>query len=196
MRNGHLAFWTLVIVTYFISLFFWPTPAVPLIGAVLVPVAIRAGLRAARGGLHGRDRGPGHGPVVRLRHPGGPRSVGHGHRLRDEVQEDAAALGAVARGTRCRRWVSATTGERHETARPRSHCAGRYRWGADPQRNDLGGPCRGGRSSAGSPCPTAARPRGHSRPGRASSVPYAPAKAGGQRSAPSRHGSGVEAALS
>jgi hypothetical protein len=45
MRNGHLAFWTLTIVTYFISLFFWPTPAVPLIGAVLVPVAIRAGLR-------------------------------------------------------------------------------------------------------------------------------------------------------
>jgi len=45
MRNAHLAWWTLVIVTYFISLFFWPTPAVPLIGAVLVPVAIRAGLR-------------------------------------------------------------------------------------------------------------------------------------------------------
>ncbi|GAA3159017.1 membrane protein [Blastococcus jejuensis] len=45
MRNGHLSFWTLVIVTYFISLFFWPTPAVPLVGAVLVPVAIRAGLR-------------------------------------------------------------------------------------------------------------------------------------------------------
>jgi hypothetical protein len=45
MRNGHLSFWTLVIVTYFISLFFWPTPAVPLIGAVLVPVAIRSGLR-------------------------------------------------------------------------------------------------------------------------------------------------------
>src|SRR3954447_8725225 len=45
MRNGHLAFWTLVFVPYFISLFFWPTPAVPLIGAVLVPVAIRAGLR-------------------------------------------------------------------------------------------------------------------------------------------------------
>src|SRR5690348_1155568 len=44
MRNGHLAWWTLVIVTYFISLFFWTTPAVPLIGAVLIPVAIRAGL--------------------------------------------------------------------------------------------------------------------------------------------------------
>jgi hypothetical protein len=45
MRNSHLSWWTLVIVTYFISLFFWPTPAVPLVGAVLVPVAIRAGLR-------------------------------------------------------------------------------------------------------------------------------------------------------
>jgi hypothetical protein len=45
MRNGHLAFWTLAVVTYVISLFFWPTPAVPLIGAVLIPVAIRAGLR-------------------------------------------------------------------------------------------------------------------------------------------------------
>lgn len=45
MRNGHLAFWTLAGVTYVISLFFWPTPAVPLIGAVLIPVAIRAGLR-------------------------------------------------------------------------------------------------------------------------------------------------------
>lgn len=44
MRNGHLAFWTLAVVTYVISLFFWPTPAVPLIGAVLMPVAIRAGL--------------------------------------------------------------------------------------------------------------------------------------------------------
>ena len=45
MRNAHLSWWTLLIVTYFISLFFWPTPAVPLVGAVLVPVAIRAGLR-------------------------------------------------------------------------------------------------------------------------------------------------------
>ena len=45
MRNGHLAFWTLAVVTYLISLFFWPTPAVPLIGAVLIPVAIASGLR-------------------------------------------------------------------------------------------------------------------------------------------------------
>ncbi|MBY0095795.1 hypothetical protein [Mesobacillus maritimus] len=44
MKNGHISFWTLILVTYAISLFFWPTPAVPLVGALLIPVAIRAGL--------------------------------------------------------------------------------------------------------------------------------------------------------
>ncbi|MDV2582434.1 hypothetical protein [Alkalibacillus haloalkaliphilus] len=44
IRNGPLAFWVLVIVTYFLSLFFWPAPAVPLIGALMIPVAIKAGL--------------------------------------------------------------------------------------------------------------------------------------------------------
>ncbi|WP_053219860.1 hypothetical protein [Virgibacillus senegalensis] len=47
MINGHLAFFVLVVVTYVISLFFWPTPAVPLICALLVPAAIRTGLPAA-----------------------------------------------------------------------------------------------------------------------------------------------------
>lgn len=51
MRNGHLSFWTIAVATYTISLFFWPTPAVPLIGAVLVPVAIRAGLRPLAAGF-------------------------------------------------------------------------------------------------------------------------------------------------
>jgi hypothetical protein len=51
MRNGHVAFWVLAGVTYVISLFFWPTPAVPLIGAVLIPVAIRAGLSPMGVGL-------------------------------------------------------------------------------------------------------------------------------------------------
>jgi hypothetical protein len=46
MRNGSAAFIVLFVVTYLISLFFWPTPAVPLIGAVLLPAAIRAGLPA------------------------------------------------------------------------------------------------------------------------------------------------------
>lgn len=44
MKNGHLSFWILAFVTYSLSLFFWPTPAVPLIAALLIPVAIRAGL--------------------------------------------------------------------------------------------------------------------------------------------------------
>ncbi|AJY76473.1 hypothetical protein [Paenibacillus beijingensis] len=42
--NGHIAFAVLAVVTFVISLFFWPTPAVPLLGALLMPAAIRAGL--------------------------------------------------------------------------------------------------------------------------------------------------------
>ncbi|GGM27978.1 membrane protein [Paraliobacillus quinghaiensis] len=44
MVNGHVAFFVLIVVTYVISLFFWPTPAVPLICALLVPAAVRSGL--------------------------------------------------------------------------------------------------------------------------------------------------------
>src|SRR5690625_4722016 len=51
MRNGHISFLVLVIVTYAISLFFWPTPAVPLVGAILIPVAIRAGLPPLGAGM-------------------------------------------------------------------------------------------------------------------------------------------------
>ncbi|MFS0672251.1 hypothetical protein [Ornithinibacillus sp. 179-J 7C1 HS] len=46
MVNGHVSFFVLVATTYIISLFFWPTPAVPLICALLVPAAVRAGLPA------------------------------------------------------------------------------------------------------------------------------------------------------
>lgn len=46
MVNGHIAFFVLAAVTFVISLFFWPTPAVPLIGALLIPAAVRAGLPA------------------------------------------------------------------------------------------------------------------------------------------------------
>ncbi|WP_077622211.1 hypothetical protein [Sediminibacillus massiliensis] len=46
MVNGHISFFVLIGVTYVISLFFWPTPAVPLICALLVPAAIRSGLPA------------------------------------------------------------------------------------------------------------------------------------------------------
>ncbi len=44
MKNGHSAYLILAMVTYLISLFFWPTPAVPLVSAVLLPAAIAAGL--------------------------------------------------------------------------------------------------------------------------------------------------------
>jgi hypothetical protein len=46
MINGHVAFVLLSLVTYAISLFFWPTPAVPIIAATLLPAAIMAGLPA------------------------------------------------------------------------------------------------------------------------------------------------------
>lgn len=46
MINGHVSYFVLVAVTFIISLFFWPTPAVPLICALLVPAAIRSGLPA------------------------------------------------------------------------------------------------------------------------------------------------------
>lgn len=44
MKNGHWSYIILAFVTYFVSLFFWPTPAVPLVSAVLLPAAIAAGL--------------------------------------------------------------------------------------------------------------------------------------------------------
>ncbi|MDN3565156.1 hypothetical protein QWZ14_12365 [Paeniroseomonas aquatica] len=46
MTNGHVAYLVLAAVTYVISLFFWPTPAVPLVAATLLPAAIYAGLPA------------------------------------------------------------------------------------------------------------------------------------------------------
>lgn len=51
MTNGHTAFFILIAITYVISLFFWPTPAVPLVSAVLLPAAIVAGLPPLAGAL-------------------------------------------------------------------------------------------------------------------------------------------------
>jgi hypothetical protein len=51
MTNGHIAFFVLSGVTYVISLFFWPTPAVPLVSAVLLPAAIVAGLPPMAGAM-------------------------------------------------------------------------------------------------------------------------------------------------
>ncbi|MFS0779021.1 hypothetical protein ABC255_23795 [Neobacillus sp. 3P2-tot-E-2] len=46
IRNPALAYWTIGILMMVISWFFWPSPAVALLGAVLLPVALRAGLPA------------------------------------------------------------------------------------------------------------------------------------------------------
>ena len=44
MTNGTVSYLLLAVITYLISLFFWPTPAIPLVCAVLLPAAIAAGL--------------------------------------------------------------------------------------------------------------------------------------------------------
>jgi TRAP-type C4-dicarboxylate transport system permease large subunit len=46
IRSPGLAYWVTGILMMVISWFFWPSPAVALIGAVLLPVAVRAGLPA------------------------------------------------------------------------------------------------------------------------------------------------------
>lgn len=46
VRNATLAYWVIGIVMMIISWFFWPSPAVALVGAVMLPVAIRVGLPA------------------------------------------------------------------------------------------------------------------------------------------------------
>ncbi|MFD0673744.1 hypothetical protein [Cohnella sp. GCM10027633] len=46
MRTPTLAFWGIGIIMLVTSLFFWPSPGVALIGAVLLPVAARVGLPA------------------------------------------------------------------------------------------------------------------------------------------------------
>ncbi|MEW2357257.1 hypothetical protein [Spirillospora sp. NPDC029432] len=43
-RNGHVAYAVLAVVTYLLSMSFWPTPVLPLIAAILLPAAVKAGL--------------------------------------------------------------------------------------------------------------------------------------------------------
>ncbi|WP_027795160.1 hypothetical protein [Paraburkholderia acidipaludis] len=44
MVNGHVGFFVLALVSYVLSLFFWPTPSVPLIAGILLPAAIYSGV--------------------------------------------------------------------------------------------------------------------------------------------------------
>jgi hypothetical protein len=51
MRGGHVSYFIIAACTYVISLFFWPTPAVPLVSAILLPAAIAAGLPPLAGAM-------------------------------------------------------------------------------------------------------------------------------------------------
>ena len=44
IKNENLAYWIIGIIMMIVSWFFWPSPAVALIGIILLPVAIKAGL--------------------------------------------------------------------------------------------------------------------------------------------------------
>ena len=46
IKNPTLAYWVIGILMMIISWFFWPSPAVAIIGAVMLPVAVSAGLPA------------------------------------------------------------------------------------------------------------------------------------------------------
>jgi len=58
MVGPNMSFITLILAQYVLATFFWPTPTVPIIGCLLVPVAVRAGLpplfAAAAMGLGGQ----------------------------------------------------------------------------------------------------------------------------------------------
>ncbi|NYT77016.1 hypothetical protein H0A71_08440 [Alcaligenaceae bacterium] len=51
MKGGATSFFVIALSTYGISLFFWPTPAVPLVSAILLPAAIAAGLPPLTGAM-------------------------------------------------------------------------------------------------------------------------------------------------
>ena len=46
IKNYWIAYWVIGIVMMFLSWFFWPSPAVALVGALFLPIAIKAGLPA------------------------------------------------------------------------------------------------------------------------------------------------------
>lgn len=43
-RNGHISYVVLAVVTFLLSVSFWPTPVLPLIAAILLPAAVKVGL--------------------------------------------------------------------------------------------------------------------------------------------------------
>ena len=74
------AFFVLAVTMYTASAFFWPTPAVALVGTVLIPVAMRVGLPGGGGGGCRESRGPRHVAIRRSRHRGGDTAFRRGRR--------------------------------------------------------------------------------------------------------------------
>ena len=80
IKKPGLAFWVIAAVMYISSIFFWPTPATALVGIVLVPIAVKAGLR----------------PLMAA---GSLNIAGHGMALsQDIVIQGAPGLSAAAAG--------------------------------------------------------------------------------------------------
>jgi hypothetical protein len=51
MVSPLISYVIIAVATYVVSVFFWPTPAVPLVGALLVPIAVKAGLPPMAGAV-------------------------------------------------------------------------------------------------------------------------------------------------
>src|SRR6185437_4593460 len=86
------AFFVLAVTMYTASAFFWPTPAVALVGTVLIPVAMRVGLPAVAAAV-AVNLGPRHVAIRRSRHPGGDTAFRRGGR---HCSERAISLHAGA----------------------------------------------------------------------------------------------------
>jgi hypothetical protein len=80
MRTPLTSYVVIIGATTLISLFFWPTPAAPLLGALLIPVAVRVGLPPHTGGYgHGSGR-TGHDSGRGHHHSGSTGAYGQGSR--------------------------------------------------------------------------------------------------------------------
>ncbi|WP_037067487.1 hypothetical protein [Pseudonocardia acaciae] len=103
MRGGRTAYLVLAALTFALSLVFWPTPVLPLLAAILVPAALRAGLSpmgaavaiavAGQGMALSSDYILGVAPGLSARGAGVPAGV-----IADRAMVISLVVGAVALG--------------------------------------------------------------------------------------------------
>ena len=90
MKTPSLTWWILGLTMFLFSLFLWPSPSVALVGAIMLPFAVKAGLNPLaelRLCDPGRARSLGgsrRGALRRYSHPGRAGILGHGHRHRGQ----------------------------------------------------------------------------------------------------------------